>query len=92
MFFCFSRKGGTGGCRWVHPKGADSMAVFRLSFRNTLVGSGWAISVLLCPNGLKKQSSHLTWHHFWWGSLPSQEEQLPAKSQAYCKFTNGLVV
>jgi len=46
--FCFSRKDGIGGGVWVHPKGADSMAVFGLSFRNTLVGSGWATAVLLC--------------------------------------------
>jgi len=29
---------------------ADSMAASGLSFRNTLVGSGWATSVLLCMN------------------------------------------
>ena len=28
-----------------HPKVADSMAISRLSFRNTLVGSGWATAV-----------------------------------------------
>jgi len=38
--FSFSRKGGTGGGGWVHLKGADSMAISGLSFRNTLVGSG----------------------------------------------------
>jgi len=26
--FCFSRKGGIGGGGWMHPKGADSMAVW----------------------------------------------------------------
>jgi len=26
--FCMSRNGRTGGGGWVHPKGADSMAVF----------------------------------------------------------------
>jgi len=39
--FCFSRKGGTGGGGWVHPKGADSMAVSGLRFENALVGSEW---------------------------------------------------
>ena len=29
-----------------------------LSFRNALVGSGWATALLLCTNGLRKQSSH----------------------------------
>jgi len=37
--FCFSKKVDRG--RWVGvPKGADSMAVSGLSFRNPLVGSG----------------------------------------------------
>jgi len=34
----FSRKGGIGGGGWVHPKGADSMAVSGLHFENALVG------------------------------------------------------
>jgi len=42
-----SRKGGTGGGGWVHPKGANSMAVSGLVFRSDLVGTGRAISVLL---------------------------------------------
>jgi len=37
--FCLSRKGGMGGGGWVHPKGADHMAVSGLHFGNTLVGS-----------------------------------------------------
>ena len=68
--FCDSRKGGTGGGGWVHPKGADSMwlslgsalgadsmTVSGLPFENALVGSEWATAVLLCTNGLRKQSS-----------------------------------
>ena len=35
-----SRKGGTGGCGWVHLKDANNMAVSGLSFRKALVGSG----------------------------------------------------
>ena len=31
--FCVSRKGGTGGGGWVHPKGANSMAASGLVFR-----------------------------------------------------------
>ena len=42
---------------------ANSMAVSELSFEKTLVGTGWAISVLLCINGLRKQSSHLVGPH-----------------------------
>jgi len=42
--FCASRKGGTGGGGWVHPKGTNSMAVSGLIFRSNLVGTGRAIS------------------------------------------------
>ena len=56
---CASREGGAGGGGWVHPKGADSMAVFGLSLEEPLVGAQRATSVLLCTNGLKKQSSSL---------------------------------
>jgi len=44
--FCVSRKGGTEGGRWVHPKGANSMATSGLVFRSDLVGTGRAISIL----------------------------------------------
>ena len=37
--FCLRIKGGIGGGGWVHLKGADSMAISGLSFRNALVGS-----------------------------------------------------
>jgi len=30
--------------------GANSMVISGLSFRNTLVGTGWASSLLLCMN------------------------------------------
>ena len=43
----------------MHPKGADSMAVSGLCFENDLVGSEWVTAVLLCTNGLRKQSSCL---------------------------------
>ena len=36
---CASREGGAGGGGWVHPKGADSMAVFGLSLEEPLVGA-----------------------------------------------------
>jgi len=40
--------------RWVGtPKGADSMAASGLGCRKALVGTGWAISLLLCMNQLK---------------------------------------
>jgi len=62
--FCFIRKGGIGGGWWVHPKGADSMAISGLCFENALVGSEWATAVLLCMNRLRKQSSCPARHPF----------------------------
>jgi len=41
--FCFSRKGRIGRGGWVHPKGANSMAVSRLVSRNDLVGTEKAV-------------------------------------------------
>ena len=51
--FYASRKGRTGGGEWVHTKGTNSMAASELSCRKPLVGTGWAISLLLCTNGLR---------------------------------------
>ena len=56
---CISRRGGTGGGGWVHPKGANSMAVSGLVFRSDLVGIGRAISVLFGINGVRIKRSHL---------------------------------
>ena len=76
----------------MHPKGADRMAISGLSFRNALVGTGWAIAVLLCMNKLRKQSSHLACHPFLARSLfPSLGEQLLAECPDYCKLINGWV-
>ena len=51
--FCVSTKGGWDrGGGWVHPKGANSMAVSGLIFRSDLVGTGRAISVLFGINGV----------------------------------------
>ena len=36
----------------MHPKGANSMAASRLSCSRPLIGTGRAISLLLCMNGL----------------------------------------
>ena len=77
---------------WVHPKGADSMAISGLSFRNALVGSGWATDVLLSTNVLRKLSSHLAQHPFPVGKLfCSLGERLPAECHDYCKLVNGWV-
>ena len=53
--FCVSRKGGTGGGGWVHPKGAKSMAASVLVLRSDLVGTGRAISILFGINGVRNQ-------------------------------------
>ena len=51
---CASREGGAGGGGWVHPKGANSMAVSGLRDRKVLVGTGRAISAVFGINGLRK--------------------------------------
>ena len=52
--FCDSRKGRTGGGGWVHPEGANSMAVSGLRGRKVLVGTGRAISIVFGINGVRK--------------------------------------
>ena len=59
----------------MHPKGAESMAVSGLRSENALVGSEWATAVLLCTNGLRKQSSCPAWHPFPMGKHLSQSGQ-----------------
>ena len=51
---CASRKGGAGGGGWVHPEGANSMAVSGLRDRKVLVGTERAISAVFGINGLRK--------------------------------------
>ena len=46
--FCDSRKGETGGGGWVHPEGANSMAVSGLRDRKVLVGTGRAFPPFFC--------------------------------------------
>jgi len=57
--FWVSRKGGTRGGGWVHPKGANSMAASRLVFRSDLVGIGTAIFILFGIDGVTNKRSHL---------------------------------
>ena len=76
----------------MHLKGANSMAVFGLSFRSTLVGTGWATSLLLCISGLRKQSSHLVGPLFLVVKLfPCLDKRLLAESHNYCKLNSGWV-
>ena len=55
--FCASRKGGTGRGGRVSTLGPDDVAASGLGCRKPLVGTGWAISLLLCTNELRKRSS-----------------------------------
>jgi len=41
----------------VHLKGANSLGISGLSFKDALVDTGRATSLLLCTNGLRKWSS-----------------------------------
>ena len=69
------------------------MAVSGLSFKNTLVGTGWTISCILCKNGLRKQSSQLVGSPFLAVKVffPSLDKLFPAKSRDYCKLVKGWV-
>jgi len=71
-YVLLQQKGWDRGGGWVHPKGADSMTVSELCFENALVGSEWATAVLLCTNGLRKQSSCPAWCPFPMGKHLSQ--------------------
>ena len=74
----------------MHPKCANSMVISGLSFRNTFIGTGWAASVLLRTNGLRKQSFHFVGLPFMAGKLfPHLHELLPAESYNYCKLVKG---
>ena len=60
------------------PELPEGMAVYGLSFRNTVVGSGWATAVILCTNGLRKQSSRPARRPFPVGEPSSQSGQVVA--------------
>ena len=87
---CFSRKGRIGGEVGGYTRRVQTAWLsLDSAFRNALVGSGWAISILLCMNGLRKQSSHLHGVHFQQGSVfPSLGELLLAECRDYCKLVN----
>ena len=72
--FCFSRKGRTGRSGWMHPNDVNSIAISGLSFRNTLVGAGWAASILLCMKAILSHS----WCPFLVGKLFSQSGKVVA--------------
>ena len=89
-----AEKGGIGESGWVHPKGADSMAVSGL---HALEIPWLALSGPLLSSYAQtgRENSPLALHdaHFWWGSLyPSLGEQLPAECHDYCKLINGSVL
>jgi len=55
--FRASRKGGTGGGGRFSSLVPGNMTTSGLSCRKPLVSTGWAISLLLCTNELRKRSS-----------------------------------
>jgi len=58
--FCVIRKGVIGESSWVQVKGANSNAMFGLTCRKALVGTGRTISILLALNGLGNELSHFS--------------------------------
>jgi len=65
----------------MHPKGENSMAMSGPSFRNTLVGTGWAISLILCIGDPRKHSPSPCRAPFLAVKvIPSLEERLLAES------------
>ncbi len=54
-----SRKGGTRGGGWVHPKGENGVVQPWTGRGKPLLGAGWAVSLVFCMNGHRKQSCHL---------------------------------
>jgi len=88
-----SKKGGTGGGGWIQPKGANSVAVTGFSFRNTLVGCGWTISlgrpmhkwakkIVISTCRVPISSSE---------GFPSLGKQLLPERCDYCKLVNGVM-
>ncbi len=57
--FCVSRKGGTRGGGWVHPQGENGVVQPWMGHRKPLLGAGWAVSLVFCMNGCRKQPCHL---------------------------------
>ncbi len=50
-----SRKGGMRGGGWVHLKGENGVVQPWAGHRMPLLGAGWAISLVFCMNGCRKQ-------------------------------------
>ncbi len=53
-----SRKAGTREVGWVHPKGENGIVQPWTGHRNPLLGAGWAVSLVFCMNGCRKQPCH----------------------------------
>ena len=75
--FCVSREDES---RWVHLKGANSMALSGLGRERPLVGAGQAISLVLSVNGPRKQSFHLV---FWLSTVLCPVWVMETKSRVY---------
>ncbi len=57
--FCVSRKGGTWGGGCVHLKGKNGIVQPWAGNRKPLLGTGWAVCLVFCMNGRRKQPCHL---------------------------------
>ncbi len=49
------QNGWDAGGGWVHPKGENGVAQLWAGHRKPLPGAGWAVSLVLCMNGRRKQ-------------------------------------
>ncbi len=59
-----SRKGGMWGGGWVHPQGENDVVQPWAGRRKPLLGAGWAVPLVFCMNGRRKQPCHLVWPPF----------------------------
>ncbi len=57
--FCVSRKGGTQGGGWVHLMGENGVVQPWAGYRMPLLGPMWAVSLVFCMNGCRKQLCYL---------------------------------
>ena len=58
LWFCVSKRSGTGGGGWCHTVGALHMAAVRLGFKGALGGTRWVNSHIGCMNRIRKCYSH----------------------------------
>jgi len=62
--FCFSRNGGTGGGKWVHPKGANNMPSLGSALKRPWLALDSPFLSSFAKNGLRKCPLALWSPHF----------------------------